>query len=757
MKKKLLNMSMVIVMLTAFITNVHAFTATVSGDWSNAATWGGVAPGGSVINQDIVIPAGITVNLDMDVTFAGLINNFTVDGTLSGANGVTIDQGSFSGSGMVDVTWVTFNALSSSSFTGTLTADKLKNSGATLVLAAIINVSDTLNLDAGSIVLNTGANLNPMANSTIRVNNGTLTIGGGIFNTATNYNLVYVGTSKTTGIEINSTMIQDLHVMLNDNTQSLTLGANLVVNVITHMSMGTLDISGRTLTLKGDFMNTGSAMLTSNATSNLMIEGMASLTDAIGFNTGSSINNLSVDLSNAGATVMLMGNLNIAGMLKLMDGDLSLQSGSNLTMNTGSTIHIEDGMLQTGAGMFTATAAYNVEYMGGSLTTGAELSGAGLNNVTVNVVGAGTITLASDLTTAGSFNLINGTLMLNGKNVTLNGTMNTSPMGMFSSTAASDITLNLTSAAGDTLYFVTGANMLGDLVINISAGSPMILGSPLEIANNLNLMNGKLNIYNSKLTIQSTGMISGYSDTRYIITGGSGKLEMRVNIASPYVVFPVGTVQNFSPASIQQTALGTSGNFSVGVINDVYSAGYSGGSVATTNSLVTRTWFIDAAAAVLVNMNLKLGWILSTEVNGFNRASSYISHYTTMWDSIMPSAAATGAFSTYEQTRMGITDLNTSAFSVMDKKVVAGVDELAAGQFSIFPNPSSDLVNVEFTQPSELKIDILDITGKVVESRTTSSIRNTFDVSALESGFYLFRITDLNSKMVSTKRFVKSK
>lgn len=40
-------------------------TATQSGLWSSAATWGGVAPTG--VEEDIVIPAGITVTQDIDV------------------------------------------------------------------------------------------------------------------------------------------------------------------------------------------------------------------------------------------------------------------------------------------------------------------------------------------------------------------------------------------------------------------------------------------------------------------------------------------------------------------------------------------------------------------------------------------------------------------------------------------------------------------------------------------------------------------
>jgi hypothetical protein len=758
MKTKLLKTNLMILMLIAFVSNLNALTATTSGDWSNAATWGGIAPGTTVTGQDIDIPAGITVNLDVPVTFSGLLNTFMVNGTLSGAQSLTIDQGSLSGAGTINVMMMTFNTLAGNSFTGTITANVLKNAGATLLLTSAVNVMDTLNLDAGSVVLNTGANLSPMANSTIRVNNGTLTVGGGVFNSAVNYNVMYVGGSKTTGIELATTMMQDLHVMLSDNAQVLTVANDVVVHGLTHLEMGSINLSGMTITMRGDFMAGMGAMITTNATSNVLIEGMSGLSSGLSFSAGSAVNDLKVDLTGAGSGVMLMGPLNVAGNLRLNDGDLNLQAGSTLTMNAGSTIHVEDGMMNVGSGMFDGTASYNVEYMGGSVTTGQELSGMGLNNLTIALMPAtGVVTLAGDLTVNGVFNLTAGTLMLNGNDLMLNGTMNTNAMGWLSSTAMSDLHLNLDSSASDTLYFAPAGNVLSDLVINIAAGTPVVLGSPLEIATSLNFMSGKINLHNSRLTIQSAAMITGFSDTRYVITAGLGKLEMNVNMASPYVVFPVGTVQNFSPASIQQTALGSTGNFMVGVVNDVYAGGYTGASVVSTNSLITRTWFIDAASGVIINMNLKLGWMPATEVNGFNRASSYISHYTTMWDSVAPAAAMMGSFGTYEATRMGINNLNTSAFSVMDKRVVSGVDELSEGTLALYPNPASDFITIENSDANvRYMIDVLDVTGKLVLKGESVQGKTSLDVSSLDKGYYFIRATSADGNKSGVKRFIKS-
>ena len=71
---------------------------------------------------------------------------------------------------------------------------------------------------------------------------------------------------------------------------------------------------------------------------------------------------------------------------------------------------------------------------------------------------------------------------------------------------------------------------------------------------------------------------------------------------------------------------------------------------------------------------MKLGWELAAEVNAFDRTNAYISHFDGSWDEITSSAAVTGANSTYEITRMGITTL--SPFSVADEDAELIVDEV---------------------------------------------------------------------------------
>ncbi|HWY34037.1 MAG TPA: hypothetical protein VNX68_05280, partial [Nitrosopumilaceae archaeon] len=182
MKIYILKMSLIALLTFTLSVSVKAFTATVSGNWSSSSTWGGVGPGATVTSTDVTIPAGITVTLDMNVSFTGATNSFTVNGTLmnSTMNGLTVNQGSFTGSGSVSINKLEFTSLGTYSFTGTINLHRFSNLGANLLLGSITNVMDTLNLDGGNILLNTGSNLTMQSNSVIRVNSGSLVINGGI-------------------------------------------------------------------------------------------------------------------------------------------------------------------------------------------------------------------------------------------------------------------------------------------------------------------------------------------------------------------------------------------------------------------------------------------------------------------------------------------------------------------------------------------------------------------------------------------------
>ena len=84
---------------------------------------------------------------------------------------------------------------------------------------------------------------------------------------------------------------------------------------------------------------------------------------------------------------------------------------------------------------------------------------------------------------------------------------------------------------------------------------------------------------------------------------------------------------------------------------------------------------------------------------------------------------------------------------------------LAASDISIYPNPTSELLNVNFTlsEPSDIEFSIVDVIGKVLISAPNKSFAsgiNTyqFDLKVLESGVYFLRLE--SGRNQSTKRFI---
>ena len=79
-----------------------------------------------------------------------------------------------------------------------------------------------------------------------------------------------------------------------------------------------------------------------------------------------------------------------------------------------------------------------------------------------------------------------------------------------------------------------------------------------------------------------------------------------------------------------------------------------------------------------------------------------------------------------------------------------GIDDLNQLDISIYPNPTSDTVNID-SSSSQLKVVVFDILGKQVLNKPNT---NSVDVSSLSKGAYFIKVSDgINT---STKKFIKN-
>ena len=79
--------------------------------------------------------------------------------------------------------------------------------------------------------------------------------------------------------------------------------------------------------------------------------------------------------------------------------------------------------------------------------------------------------------------------------------------------------------------------------------------------------------------------------------------------------------------------------------------------------------------------------------------------------------------------------------------------------FSIFPNPCTSHLSLQFDQETELGISIIDQQGREVNYYSIqfgSGIQTAeIDISSLASGTYLLQIEIADKNMIYNKRFIK--
>ena len=85
----------------------------------------------------------------------------------------------------------------------------------------------------------------------------------------------------------------------------------------------------------------------------------------------------------------------------------------------------------------------------------------------------------------------------------------------------------------------------------------------------------------------------------------------------------------------------------------------------------------------------------------------------------------------------------------IDSSCTASIEEENFNQISLYPNPVSQILNIEGNN-SELFIVIYNILGKKIMQ---SSIMNSLDISLLNNGIYIVELSD--GKNVTTKRLIK--
>jgi len=92
--------------------------------------------------------------------------------------------------------------------------------------------------------------------------------------------------------------------------------------------------------------------------------------------------------------------------------------------------------------------------------------------------------------------------------------------------------------------------------------------------------------------------------------------------------------------------------------------------------------------------------------------------------------------------------------SAITLSVSLGISENNLLNFEMYPNPVSDLLNIQLpTGTEKAEVGVFDYTGRLVSSKTISSNDTAIDVQKISKGIYMIRVAT-NTK-IGVQRFIK--
>lgn len=146
----------------------------------------------------------------------------------------------------------------------------------------------------------------------------------------------------------------------------------------------------------------------------------------------------------------------------------------------------------------------------------------------------------------------------------------------------STVTFNGTSAQSINMIGLSFYNLQIDNAANVT------ITEQVSVTNQVTLTNGRLVLGNNNLVLSPGASIAGASSTRFIQTGGGGKLRLSLGSGSlgGSVTFPIGENTTYSPITVTFNA-GTSTSAVLGA--NVIRAALTG----VINAAINRFWNVD--------------------------------------------------------------------------------------------------------------------------------------------------------------------
>lgn len=584
--------------------NNTAQTVTVGGSLTVApGAVFDVATTGTAVTNLLVINGSIVNNGTLDLaatggricntTFTGSANaTLTGIGAVTDFNILTVDKGS-SQAPVLEVNASAFT-LSGASPSLVLTNGTFRlTSSQTITIANNVDfdLGETARLSAngGTIQITGGNGIDLLLSGTLEVLNGTINIGttandnaieyaatgtpsivigGGVLNVrgqirrsiaSTQGALTYSQTNGvvSTGVSSAPRNTRGVFEILNTSSSFVMTGGTLAVNRGTGgTSIADIYLFPTSSSVSGGTIETGTLTTGQN----------------IDINSSSPVFNVSV--AGTSTTARLESNgLVIRGSLSINAGNVFNANSLNVSiagnfsnMNTSAVAGVTTGGYQ--AGSISQTTTFNGSASSQTFTgVAGNLTNFG-NLVISNTFPSGNVSLAtgSNVRVNGTLILSSGTLAGDDNTITAIGTVSNS--SVHTSTGAGSVSL-----AGTSTQLITGngSGRFGSVILDNPAGARFLASQ--EITGVLTFSNGLLNIDAFRLTLSNPSFtsLSGFSSTRYIVTGGNlsdeGIVKTFAASSSGSFVFPAGVTGKYTPAAYSITTGAAGGTVRLKPVN----------------------------------------------------------------------------------------------------------------------------------------------------------------------------------------------
>ena len=307
-----------------------------------------------------------------------------------------------------------------------------------------------------------------------------------------------------------------------------------------------------------------------------------------------------------GATSTVTYSSATAQAIPVLDyGNLTTTGTGTKTLSSTGTTRIS-GAFTPGTSAFVTTGS-TVEFNGSSAQNIPAFS---FNNLTTS--GSNVKTMTGDVTVGGTLSLTNGSLAIGANALDLNGPVDPAGTGTLSGGCSSTLHIGGSAATG-TLKFTAGANTLGTLGMSKTSYLDTYLGNDLNICTQLNLVQGKIVLGSSNLTLLPGANTTNGNDNSYVVTmnqkdpAGVGFFIQQMVIGAGQRTFPIGSPTSYTPAYLAN--VGTTRNVKARVFDLVYDYGITGNVITNITAAVQKSWQIEPLAGPgSPNVSVKLQW-----------------------------------------------------------------------------------------------------------------------------------------------------